>query len=230
MDESDNKKRRNLMITSSAVVATLFLRLKIPSAAVGILSIRPDLAVELWRIWALVLALLFYQVWRFLTDPTAKLAWDNTAEFFTRRFSEYAPDSLRTAIHATVLGRRKFGYHIELMSELPEPRRLDTKRSVVGIRIQDSSGAILPWTVWTTRTGECQASYELHEADGRRSWSSFISAKYALPIWQPILWYLRAAYKTLWRSPDCQDLLVPVLLAALAAGGSGTRLIHSLAA
>lgn len=218
------------MITSSAVVGALFLRLKVPSAAVGFLSSQTELAEQPWRIWTLVLVLLGYQLWRFLTDPAAKLAWDKTAEFFAMRFSDYASESLRKAVYAEILGRRRLGYPIELMGELPEGIGFDRKRSSVGIRVQDTSGAVLPWKSWAERNGRCQAPYELHEANGTRVWSSAISAKYVLPSWQPALWYLHAAHTTIWRSPDCQDLLVPVVLAAIATGGAVTRILYTVGA
>ncbi|WP_155271608.1 hypothetical protein [Bordetella hinzii] len=230
MDEGDNKKKRNLMITSSAVVAALFLRLKIPSAALGYLSVQAELAVEPWRIWVLILALLAYQIWRFLTDPFAKAAWTGATDFFTSRFSEYAPDSLRAAVSAVIFGGRKVGYSIELMSDLPESTGFDPRGSKVDIRVQDSFGSIFPWTVWTARTGQGKATYVLHELDGSRHWSSALLFNYALPFWQPALWYLRAAHRTIWRSPDCQDLLVPILLAAVAVCGAIARLTQTLTA
>lgn len=230
MDENDNKKRRNLMITSSAVVAALFLRLKIPSAAVGFLPIQTELVVEIWRVWVVILAILAYQTWRFVTDPSTKVDWSKATDFFTKRVGDYAPGSIGAAVRATIDGERRSRYQIELMGELPEANGFDLKRSLVGVRLQDSGGQLLPWDNWIRRTGECGVSYQLIEARGSRSWSSGISAKYTLPIWQPFLWYIRAAHSTLWHSTDCQDLFVPLVLAALAAGGSAARLVHLLGA
>lgn len=230
MDEGDSKKRRNLMLTSSGVVAALFLRLKIPTATVGFLPIHAELVVEVWRVWAIVLAVLVYQTWRFLTDPAAKLARAKATEFFTNRVGSYAPDSIGAAARATVHRRSKLGYRIELMGDLPDAEGFDPKRSLVGIRVQDSGGQILPWDTWIGRRGECGVFYELREMGGQRSWSSGVSAKYTLPIWQPISWYLRAAHATLWHSPDCQDLLVPLVLAVIAVAGSATRLLHLIGA
>lgn len=66
MDETDNKKRRNLMLTSSIVLSSVFLGLEVPGVVLSTLHIPADVAS--WRIWVLVSLLLIYQLWRFWTD------------------------------------------------------------------------------------------------------------------------------------------------------------------
>jgi len=74
-DETTNKKRRNLMLTVSAVLISAFLKLPVPTAIVSAMNI-PEPESTACKIWAVALAILAYQVWRFWTDSDTTVSWN----------------------------------------------------------------------------------------------------------------------------------------------------------
>lgn len=224
MDETASKKRRNLMLTSVAIIVATYLGLKVPSLALSGMPLTGDLATDPWKLWVVIAILVVYQYWRFQTDPEVANLRRECRHAFTGYYRQYASTDLSHAARRMLKGSPRFGYQITLGSSLPDSPAFDWKRSEVTVEFRDSAGGFLGLDAMRARSGEQRMNYLLFANGNDASWRSAMSVKYELPIWQPILVTGRAAMHTAYKSSHCQDLLVPNVLGIVAFAIATARL------
>src|SRR5690606_18157174 len=93
MESTHNKKRRNLMLTASAVVAASLLQLERPGLILTAV-ISPATVTAAWRFWVVVLVVLAYQTWRLYTDKNTHELYKAAARVYGVQLGDIIRSSL----------------------------------------------------------------------------------------------------------------------------------------
>jgi len=232
MDLTYEKKRRNLMISASAVVAAAFLQLDRPGVLLTAVIGQSTIPAA-WRVWFVVLLVLVYQVWRLATDKKTKEIRKAASDFYRGQWSD--------------ISRRKL---IRLaFKQLRNERTQDTgeRRDASSLNINDHDRKHLSLSLHEqSESGQILSITDLMQKETPLTFSVFIRAagdKSNLPRATKIgelalkhppsplhkaLWKLRALGATWVHSSDSQDLLVPMGLSALAIIWCALEIISSL--
>lgn len=229
MDENANKKRRNLMLTSTAVCVAGYLELKLPPGIISGLSRDGSLLTDPHKVWIVVLVVLGYQLWRFFTDSDTHRALKNTQDFFDTRICRYAPRSHEKAIFATVRAKSRFGYKVVIPISIPPAdsgiSAVDWTGSKVAVITRDNTGEPHGAALWLSKNQQVRFHYNLIDLTGQRAVSSATVAEVEVRGIVLGMWSTRAALQTSLRSSDCQDWLVPAFIALSATTISMMRIL-----
>jgi hypothetical protein len=212
VEEDGNKKRRNLMVTSVAVLIAAFLGLKMPALAINELHLDARIAPP-WKVWMVVLLILDYQVWRFYTDDEftqqrAKAKKQRTAaadEAFRRRLL----GALRE--HLAGSSTRGFQFIVRLPETLTGARWKDAD---LYFSPQDAAGALKAPPELANIGKDSSFGYMVQASSGMRNSSA--SFTYQVSRWALRRIELASDLMTNWKSQAYQDISYPLFFAGAA--------------
>lgn len=209
MEETQNKKRRNLMLTTVAVIVAAFLGLKLPALG-SLIQNSSDPASATWKVWAVAGAFVLYQFWRWTTDTETRQEYGRVSKVYADNYYEQARRRLTREVRKQLLGQSS-RFILRTVSELPEGDDWNWRRASLDVS-HYSDGKHVP----IDTAGETVVGFQVHSSDKSRSVSSSFSLEYSASRESTVLCHLRAAARTLWHSPDCQDVAVPWFLTPVA--------------
>lgn len=216
-EETQNKKRRNLMVTTVAIIAAAFLELQIPAISL-IVRTSADPAEIAWKFWTVPAVLVLYQIWRWSTDRETRAEYARVGEAHEANYQAVAKRHLTHAIRKHLTGR-KTRYKVQITSELPDGDMWNWRKSNLDVA-EMYNGRPAP----ISYAGQTVASFFVRSNDKMQSVSSSFGFVYNAGPSAGLLFHAKAAAHTLWQSPDCQDVAVPWILAPIALGVCGFKI------
>lgn len=211
-EETQNKKRRNLMVTTMAVIIAAFLGLKFPAIS-AILPLGADPADIAWRFWTVPAILVLYQFWRWSTDSTTKQEFGRVGALHKKNFEQVAKRHLVNAVRKSLQGRRTL-YDIRITTEIPDGADWNWRKAYLEAG-HYPDGNYRP----ICDAGQATVSFVVHSStEPQRSVTGTFSTIYEAGSGAAILFHAQASVLTLWHSPDCQDVAVPWFLTPIALG------------
>ncbi|ADP17353.1 hypothetical protein AXYL_04033 [Achromobacter xylosoxidans A8] len=210
-EETQNKKRRNLMVTTLAVIIAAFLGLRFPIIS-AVLPTTTDPADVAWKFWTVPAVLILYQVWRWSTDSATKEEYGRVGQVQMSNYEAVAKRHLVIAVRRS-LCRQRTSYDIRITSELPDGDDWSWRKATLKAAPY-IAGRPLP----ISDTGQAFIEFTVRSQDTLRHATSSFGVVYQAGRGAAFLFHAQAAALTLWQSPDCQDVAVPWLLAPIALG------------
>lgn len=200
------------MITATAVPITAFLGLQLPGSTLfG--KISNDILIEdPWRLWIVILVVLTYQYWRFITDRDVQDAWLIIKDKFEQILTKTIENKIGSAVKRHFAGSWMRGYKIKLSEEVETPELIDWRKSKFSPGLTYLEGAAMPPSKRFNRKGEVPLGYAL-EYEGNKATAGTISVKYELPEFEFWTCAITASVKTFSRIQELQDIAIPTVLA-----------------
>jgi hypothetical protein len=217
-EDSDDKIRRNLIVVSTAVLVGAWLELPAASVMKRVLGDDISATVQPWRLWAAVLAMLFYLALRYRFSLGAPKAWyDARSELQRFRLSAMDAVLVREVKRYTKRGVESTAFFGELTSHI---------KSRMGVR---PTRPVITFTKITHHgSGKGEAAMNLAWPAEKVGDSSDTPVGFELGKADRLVADARALLRLLSYSDASTSLLVPVTLTVLAIAISACRLIQSL--
>lgn len=209
-DETSSKKRRNLMLTVSAILISGFLKLPVPTAIISAMNIPASESIR-WRIWAVALALLAYQTWRFLTDSQTATTWRRALDAFVAFKGAYLAKLLERRLWKAVNGKKLWLDQIEWASHSSRPGETLTYSGFL-FAYQDETGAVVKAVQNPEDSGTIRVAYTGVLRPSRQEIGAIGTLNYQLGMAGRWLYRVRALRVAFARSDAVQDCVVPIVL------------------
>lgn len=160
MDDSD-KIRRNLVVTSTVVIAIAYLDVPVPLLLDRIFSLKADPAFEIkaWKLWLMILVILSYFAWRYRWSDDFTKGLEDHYKAMTARYlflvqSSYIPQVVEWTksgvfpgdVHPKLAMFMEHGIGGAIGSNVPKP--VDVSLFVSGMHHSSESGDVQITSVW----------------------------------------------------------------------------------
>ncbi|MGO3842531.1 MAG: hypothetical protein ACTJHY_07840 [Alcaligenes pakistanensis] len=228
MELSYEKKRRNLMITASAVIAATFLQLDRPSVILTAL-IGTSTTPEAWRFWVIVLITLIYQTWRLSTDKKTIILKEEVNNFYQINLERITKKSISNLARSEIkkIHKGKISKHADYDGN--DIKKYKLKELYPSLSDRDTDGRIKSTFELLQETRPL--TFSIYTKDTTTSLprlvhSAELTLNKNLPLFKRIHWKLRALATSWIKSSDAQDLLVPMILSVAAVLASALK-IHA---
>jgi hypothetical protein len=222
-EDEDSKIRRNLMTASSAVILLWFFQVPLSRYVSSVLK-NPDWTAPGWKVWLVVLAVLFYLALRYRFTDDHKALTEAVGDAYSQRLSVVAYGLVTTAIQDTrSVDTRHLGFdRSKIFQQFGEAA---TQKMGAPSRIRVIN---VRWDKQAEPTRGIVADQIRAELNDGRNMDGTLPIEYDLT--GPKLWRCRIeAWFFSWiYSRESVVYLVPCLLAACATGITAYNLARAL--
>lgn len=210
-DETTNKKRRNLMLSVSAILISAFLKLPVPTAIVSAMNI-PEPGSTAWKIWAVALAILAYQIWRFLTDSDTTISWNMAKSAYHRYKGVALAKLLHRRLKSAVKGRKQWLDKLKWDSHSVKPGQTLQYAGFL-FSYQDDTGALVNAVESPRDEGRIRVAFTARYEPSCDEVGAMGTLDFKLGVISRWLYRASALRASFIRSEAMQDCTIPVLLA-----------------